>query len=52
MALTEAILEEVKAWQSRPLEELYPIVYLDATMVKIRDGGHVIPRSPAVEHAI
>jgi putative transposase len=35
------VLEEVKAWQSRPLEELYPIVYLDAMMVKIRDNGHV-----------
>ena len=39
--VTEAIVEEVKAWQSRPLEELYPIVYLDAMMVKMRDGGHV-----------
>jgi len=39
--VTDAIVEEVKAWQSRPLEELYPIVYLDAMMVKMRDGGHV-----------
>src|ERR1700740_685709 len=39
--VTEAIVEEVKAWQSRPLEELYPIVYLDAMMVKMRDNGHV-----------
>jgi putative transposase len=39
--VTEAIVEEVKAWQSRPLEEVYPIVYLDAMMVKIRDSGHV-----------
>jgi putative transposase len=39
--VTEAIVEEVKAWQSRALEELYPIVYLDAMMVKMRDGGHV-----------
>src|SRR5437016_2171847 len=39
--VTEAILEEVKAWQSRPLEEMYPIVYLDAMMVKMRDNGHV-----------
>jgi len=28
--VSEAVIEEVKAWQSRPLEELYPIVYLDA----------------------
>src|ERR1700716_952911 len=39
--VTDAVVEEVKAWQSRPLEELYPIVYLDAMMVKMRDRGHV-----------
>ena len=39
--VTEAVLEEVKAWQGRPLEELYPILYLDALMVKIRDNGHI-----------
>ena len=39
--VTEAIVEEVKVWQSRPLEEMYPIVYLDAMMVKMRDNGHV-----------
>jgi len=31
----------VKLWQNRPLEALYPIVYLDALMVKVRDEGHV-----------
>jgi hypothetical protein len=41
--VTDAVLEEVKAWQARPLEELYPIVYLDALMVKVRDPeqGHL-----------
>ena len=39
--VTEAVLEEVKARQGRPLEELYPILYLDALMVKIRDNGHI-----------
>src|ERR1700736_4839358 len=39
--VTEAIVEEAKARQSRPLEEMYPIVYLDAMMVKMRDNGHV-----------
>src|SRR5881394_3848703 len=39
--VTEAVIEEVKAWQCRPLEEMYPIVYLDAMMVKMRDNGHV-----------
>src|SRR5262244_943527 len=39
--VTDAVIEEVKAWQSRPLEELYPIVYLDGLMVKVRDEGHI-----------
>jgi putative transposase len=39
--ITDAVLEEVKAWQSRPLEELYPIIYLDALVVKVRDGHQV-----------
>lgn len=39
--VTDAVLEEVKVWQTSPLEEVYPIVYLDALMVKIRDNGHI-----------
>jgi putative transposase len=39
--VTEAVLEEVQAWQSRPLEEVYPILYMDALRVKVRDGGHI-----------
>jgi putative transposase len=39
--ITDAVLEEVKAWQSRPLEEIYPIIYLDALVVKVRDGHQV-----------
>jgi putative transposase len=39
--ITDAVLEEVKAWQTRPLEELYPIIYLDALVVKVRDGHQV-----------
>ena len=36
--ITDSVLEEVKAWQARPLEEIYPIIYLDALVVKVRDG--------------
>jgi putative transposase len=43
--ITDAVLEEVTAWQSRPLEELYPIIYLDALVVKVRDGHTVRNRS-------
>jgi putative transposase len=39
--ITDAVLEEVKAWQGRPLEEIYPIIYLDALVVKVRDGHQV-----------
>ena len=39
--ITDAVLEEVTEWQTRPLDELYPIVYLDALVVKVRDGHQV-----------
>jgi putative transposase len=39
--VTDAVMDEVKAWQCRPLEALYPILYLDCIHVKIRDGGTV-----------
>lgn len=39
--VTEAVIEEVAAWQSRPLEAVYPIIYLDALQVKVRDGAQV-----------
>ena len=39
--ITDAILEEVKAWQARPLEEIYPVIYLDALVVKVREGHQV-----------
>ena len=43
--ITDAVLEEVKAWQTRPLEELYPIFYLDALVIKVRDGHQVRNRA-------
>ena len=39
--VTDAVLEEVTAWQSRPLEAVYPIVYLDAIHLKMRESGQV-----------
>ncbi|MEW1976361.1 MULTISPECIES: IS256 family transposase [Microbacterium] len=39
--ITDQVADEVLAWQTRPLESLYPVIYLDAIIVKIRDGGHV-----------
>jgi putative transposase len=43
--ITEAVQEEVAAWQTRPLDAFYPIMYLDALVVKIRDGHHVANRA-------
>jgi transposase-like protein len=40
-AATEGVMDEVTAWQNRPLETLYPIVVFDALRVKIRDQGTV-----------
>jgi len=39
--ITDGVLEDVKVWQTRPLDEVYPIIYVDALMVKVRDGAHV-----------
>jgi putative transposase len=43
--VTEAVLEEVRSWQGRPLDRVYPIVYLDALYVKVRDDGQVQNRA-------
>ena len=49
-AVTDAVLDEVAAWQCRPLEPVYPIVFFDALRVKIRDEGLV--RNKAVHIAL
>jgi putative transposase len=49
-AVTDAVLEEVAAWQTRPLEAVYPLVFLDALRVKIRDESLV--RNKAIHIAI
>lgn len=43
--ITETILEEVKAWQTRALDPFYPIVYVDALVVKVKDGAHVVNKA-------
>ena len=39
--ITDQVAEEVLTWQRRPLEALYPVIYLDALVVKVKDGAHV-----------
>jgi len=43
--VTDAVINDVKEWQSRSLDEVYPILYLDATIVKVRSEGRVINKS-------
>jgi transposase-like protein len=46
--VTESVLEEVQAWQNRPLESVYPILWLDGLMVKIHHGKQVTHKSAQV----
>jgi putative transposase len=39
--VTDVVTEEIRAWQSRPVDEVYPIVFVDAIRIKVRDGGAV-----------
>ena len=43
--VTDAVLEEVREWQSRPLDAIYPILYLDALQVKVKSQGRVVNKA-------
>jgi len=43
--VTDAVLDEVKTWQSRPLDKVYPIIYLDAIVVKIRADKQIVNKA-------
>jgi len=43
--VTDRVIEQITAWQSRPLDAIYPIVYLDCIVIKIRDGMRVINKA-------
>ena len=49
-SVTDAVIDDAKAWQSRPLDTVYPIVYLDCLHLKVRDSG--IVRNKAVYLAL
>jgi putative transposase len=44
-AVTDAVAEDVRQWQGRPLDAVYPILYLDCLQVKVRDSGTVNPKA-------
>ncbi len=39
--ITEVVVDEIKAWQSRPLDEVYPILYVDGIRIRVKDNGVV-----------
>ena len=43
--VTDAVMDDARAWQTRPLEDVYPVVFLDALVLKIREGGTVQRRA-------
>ncbi|MBB6481544.1 transposase-like protein [Spirochaeta isovalerica] len=43
--ITEGVMEEVVAWQNRPLDPVYPILYLDYIVIKVRENKRVINKS-------
>jgi putative transposase len=43
--VTDAVMDDARAWQTRPLDDVYPVVFLDALVLKIRDGGSVQRRA-------
>jgi putative transposase len=43
--VTDAVMDDARAWQQRPLEDVYPVVFLDCMVLKIRDGGSVARRA-------
>jgi hypothetical protein len=42
---TDSVLDEVRAWQSRALEAVYPILYLDELKIKVKSQGRVVNKS-------
>jgi putative transposase len=43
--VTDAVMDDVRGWQQRPLDDVYPVIFLDALVLKIREGGTVQRRA-------
>ena len=43
--VTDSVVEDVKVWQSRPLDPIYPVVFMDAISVKVKDNGHIVNKA-------
>jgi putative transposase len=43
--VTEAVMDEVRQWQNRPLEDLYPIIYVDCLVIKVRENQRILNKA-------
>ena len=43
--VTDKVIEEVVAWQNRPLDSMYPVLYLDCLVVKVRENNQIINKA-------
>jgi Transposase, Mutator family len=43
--VTDGVMDDLRAWAQRPLEDVYPVIFLDALVLKIREGGTVQRRA-------
>ena len=43
--ITDSVIEDVRQWQSRPLDGIYPVVFMDGIVVKVREGQRIVNRS-------
>src|SRR3954451_5841233 len=50
--VTDAVLDEVRQWQARPLDSVYPVLYLDAIQVKVKSQGRVINKTIYLAFAV
>ena len=50
--VTDAVMDDARAWQARPLDDVYPVVFLDCMVLKIKDGGSVQRRACYIAMAI
>lgn len=50
--ITDKVVPKAKEWQSRTLDPLYPIIFLDGIMFNVRQGGHVVKKTAYVVFAI
>lgn len=50
--VTEAVMEEVRLWQNRPLDDVYPIVYLDAVRINVKHNGQIVKKAVYIAMAV